>query len=77
MDVSKSEKLDGEKLVQAVVSLSGLPERDAHDELDRILQLSGTSTGELTLDGLRAAMLAYLETLAESMPADSDADNAV
>ncbi|HLE01078.1 MAG TPA: hypothetical protein VJB59_12495 [Bdellovibrionota bacterium] len=63
MDVSDSEQLGGQKLLETVASLTGLPEQIAYAELTQILHLAGQNSGDLTLDGLRAAMLAYLETL--------------
>jgi len=58
--------IGGTELIQTVVTLSGLPEPLAQRELDAILQMSGQDSARLTLDELRAAMLAYLE----SMPAE-------
>jgi hypothetical protein len=58
----------GEELIQQVVTLSGLPEDLAHEELDQILKLSGKPSAGLTLDDLRTAMLSYLETLASADP---------
>lgn len=66
--------LDGPKLLKTVVSLTGLPEEMVYEELDQILKLkepSGEQEGpqgrplyeDLTLEGLRAAMLEYLETI--------------
>ena len=71
MDVSKNEKtnnedLGGQELIETLVSLSGLPEPLAHEELDEILKMSGHTPGtktDLTLDQLRAALLVYLEAL--------------
>ena len=62
--VSTDPELGGEALLQTVVSLTGLPETLVYPELDRILKLSPhkKGEGEVTLDELRAAMLAYLES---------------
>lgn len=66
MDVSKQEELGGQELIQQLVDLTGLPADLVHRELDQILELSGQKSGNLTLDELRGAMLAYLEALQES-----------
>jgi hypothetical protein len=60
------EELEGEDLIQTLVSLTGLPEGMANDEMDQILQLSGhqpEKRSDITLDELRAALIAYLEAL--------------
>lgn len=76
MDVSKNKvkgklsnlesNLGGVRLIETVVTLTGLPESLAHQELDQILELSGHKPGSrtnLTLDELRGALIKYLETL--------------
>jgi hypothetical protein len=63
---TSSNRLDGEKLIETLVSLTGLPEGLAHQELNQILDMSGHSSESrttLTLDELRAALLTYLEAL--------------
>jgi hypothetical protein len=55
----------GHELIEKVVTLSGLPEHLAHQELTQILAHSGQESGKLTLEELRTAMLTYLEALAE------------
>ena len=77
MEVLRSENLNlgeetlaGHKLVQAVTTLSDLPPEWAHQEIRRILEHSehgGQISDELTLDQLRAAMVAYLESLQDSL----------
>jgi hypothetical protein len=77
MDVSNQEmekqEADGQILLDQVVSLTGLPEHLVHQELEKILELGkdpespAVETSSLTLDHLRQAMLAYLETLHADM----------
>jgi hypothetical protein len=52
---------EGENLIQTVVTLTGLPEKTVRREIDRILELTGESLDQLTLDKLRAALVTYLE----------------
>jgi hypothetical protein len=61
-------ELGGRVLLETVASLTGLPQNLVHDELDQILKLSpgNPEGGDLTMQELRTAMLAYLETLGES-----------
>ncbi len=63
---SADDPLDGKSLIDQVVSLSGLPEDLAHQELNQILRLSemASPNENLTLEDLRSAMLVYLEQLA-------------
>jgi hypothetical protein len=59
-------QLDGEKLIQTVVSLTGLPADLAplvNQHMGEILDHSGQTSSDCTLDDLRAAMLAYLESV--------------
>jgi hypothetical protein len=63
MDVSNREVLGGEELIQAVISMTGLPENLAQGELERILRATGHDAQNLTLDDLRQALVMYLETL--------------
>ena len=61
-----TEELAGEDLIQTLVSLTGLPEGMANEEMDQILQLSGhqpEKRSDITLDELRAALITYLEAL--------------
>lgn len=56
----------GLQLIETVITLTGLPESLAHQELDHILEMSGRGPGtrtDLTLDQLREALLSYLEAL--------------
>ena len=68
MEVSEDERQgtvepDGQELIEAVVSLSGLPESLARFELDHILESAGQSSQNLTLEQLRFALVAYLEAM--------------
>ena len=67
-----SETLSGPKLVQAVTALTELPEEFAREELKRVLEHSGQSSDDLTLDQLRAAMLVYLESMQDSLSFDEN-----
>ena len=77
MEVSKQEKTSdqdptadqGYKLLDAVASMTGLPDPLVQKELTEILELSGQNAGSLTLDELRKAMLVYLEAVAEEQEA--------
>ncbi|MFL5815635.1 MAG: hypothetical protein ACJ763_18840 [Bdellovibrionia bacterium] len=58
--------LEGENLIQTLVALTGLPEGMANAEMNQILELSGhepEKRSDITLDELRAALIAYLEAL--------------
>lgn len=70
MDVSKSEPNSGIDLFASVVEESGLPMELASQELSQILGSSGLTAEGLTLEQLRAAMLAYLEAFAPEQEAD-------
>ena len=68
MDVSSQEvgSEEGSKLIETVVSLTGMPEPllpRVQEEVDHILAMSGQSSGSVTLEQLRIAMLAYLESM--------------
>ena len=63
--------LGGHELMQQVVTLTGLPDELVHDELEMILASAGQKPGDLTLEGLRSAMLAYLEELERQEFADA------
>lgn len=63
----------GEELIETVAALTGLPEPWVHQELGRIVENAGHSTGTLTLDQLREAMLAYLESLQSVIEEPTDA----
>jgi hypothetical protein len=71
MDVPRNKKLEGQDLVNSVVSLTGLPEEEMYKELEQILESSGHQSSELTMDSLRAAMIAYLE---ETMALEAEAN---
>ena len=59
----ETETETGPELLKTVVSLTGLPENDVAQELSKILEQNGSASESLTLDELRDALLAYLETL--------------
>lgn len=66
MDVSNQADMtvpDGKALVEAVAELTGLPSDLAQQELGQIIESAGHSEGTLTLEQLREAMIAYLESL--------------
>ncbi len=52
----------GNELVRTLLSSTGLPESLVGEEFGTILESTGHSASTLTLEQLRAAMLAYLET---------------
>lgn len=65
-EVNDGEQLEGENLIQTLVALTGLPEGMANAEMNQILELSGhepEKRSDITLDELRAALIAYLEAL--------------
>lgn len=70
MDVSnraEQNQVGGHELIDTVVSLTGLPEGLVQEELGQIIQNAGHSTSTVTLDQLREAMLAYLESVQLAM----------
>lgn len=77
MDVSDQNKLlagaqsgqTGPELVDTVVSFTGLNEALVGKELGSILENAGASPETLTLDQLRAAMVAYLESTLSDLEA--------
>jgi hypothetical protein len=64
-DTAEQGQLEGENLIQTLVALTGLPEGMANAEMNQILQLSGQEEkrSDITLEELRAALIAYLEAL--------------
>lgn len=62
----------GPDLVQKVASLTGLPEDFAKEELSKILEQTGHSEQDLTLEQLRSALISYLESLGEEFLTDPD-----
>lgn len=62
----------GQGLLEEVASLTGLPQDWMQNELHRIVTASGHQPSELTLDELRASMLAYLEQMMDQIPAEED-----
>ncbi len=72
MEVSKPvRELGGQELLTEVIQLTGLPPSLVQDELAGILEASGKSSKDLTLDELRIALAGYLETLHQGIEADS------
>jgi hypothetical protein len=72
---TKSEgKGNSSELLSEVASLTGLPVDWVHSELTQIVEKSGHAPAELTLDELRASMLAYLEEMNKEMNAQEQAD---
>ncbi|MGK5082796.1 hypothetical protein WDW37_05780 [Bdellovibrionota bacterium FG-1] len=69
------EVLNGESLIQQVVSLTELPEMMVHQEVTELLQFSGHSPETLTLEQLRVAMVAYLESIQASFEAEQASKN--
>lgn len=63
MEVSGDDMLTGVQLIDKVVSLTQLPHSLMQEELGQIIENSGHAPEGLTLDQLREAMLAYLESL--------------
>lgn len=66
MDVSDQQTPDGQELISQLVKLTNLPEHWIQEEIGGILESTGKSVEtpeDLTLEGLRAAMVAYLEEL--------------
>jgi len=72
MEFSESQaEPNGQDLIQKLVTLTGLPEIWARQELDDVLNHYGQSPKNLTLDQLREVLIAYLEaTQAELAAAD-------
>jgi hypothetical protein len=62
MMVSKNKEPGGQELIEAVVSATGLPGNLVEDELQTIIRNTGHAPTDLTLDKLREAMIAYLES---------------
>ena len=69
------EVLNGNALIQKLVTLTELPEPLVQQEVGEILQYSGNLSESLTLDQLRAAMVEYLEALHATMTSDAEAES--
>ncbi len=69
---SSAAKLDGHALVSEVVQHTGISGSLIESELTSIIETAGHETSTLTLDQLRAAMLAYLETLNVDMAEEEE-----
>ena len=67
----------GRELLEKVAELTGLPEDLAQEELGQIIESAGHSEGTLTLDQLREAMIAYLESLQEELQEEMAAQEPV
>ncbi len=63
MDVSEQNTPSGTHLLNTVASLTGLPESMIQKELKGIIHDSGCTPEDLTLEGLRQALIQYLETM--------------
>jgi len=57
------EHQEGEELLKSIIELTGVPAQQMQGVVQDILSQTGQTVDALTLDQLRAAMLAYLETL--------------
>jgi len=66
MNISKQEP-GGEELMTAVVEATGLPEQMVKEELHGIIATQGADPKDLTLEQLRSAMIAYLETIHQDL----------
>jgi hypothetical protein len=62
-DVSGAPETSGAELINEVISLTGLPSQELQEELRQIVKNSGHDQESLTLEQLRAAMIAYLEAI--------------
>ena len=58
-----SEEREDSDLLGTLISLSGLPEEWVRGELDPILDEKGSQKQELTLNEVREALAAYLESI--------------
>lgn len=79
MDSSSLQENDapgGEDLIRLVVSLTGLPVDSVKEELEGLLQSMGCLPGDVNMDRLRSAMLAYLDTFQGSPSGSPDLDEA-
>ncbi|MBC7384571.1 MAG: hypothetical protein H7301_00225 [Cryobacterium sp.] len=61
-------------LLVEVASLTGLPVEWVQTELTQIVKSSGHAPEQLTLEELRASMLAYLEEMNRELMAQEQAD---
>ena len=68
MDVSDREPV-GTELLNAVVTLTGLPAAQVQSELGDILLSAGMDPKHLTLDQLRTVMAAYLNIVQDDLAA--------
>lgn len=57
----------GEQLIEALVTLSGLPGSLVNEDLGEAMEKAGHSPGSLTLTQLREVMLTYLEIVQASL----------
>jgi hypothetical protein len=57
----------GQELIETLATLSGLPREVIQSELCRILEDSGHDLESVTLDGLRGALVQYLETIQQGL----------
>lgn len=73
MEVSEKTEQVGEDLLDTVVSLTGLPQEDVQAELRTWIESAGMKPSDITLDELRAAMIAYLESMQADIQAEEQA----
>lgn len=71
MDVSQ-ESMNGTELLETFILMTGLPEDLARTEVARMLKKAGCDPESLTLDGLRQAMMLYLEEMSAAEPLSPD-----
>lgn len=70
-ELAVPEQPQGDELLRQVATLSGLPGEWVTQELEGVFENMGCDSSQLTLEQLRAAMLAYLESIqADMMPDD-------
>lgn len=60
---AKDANLEGEQLIEHVGNLTGLPSGLVDDEMNQVLKFIDGPRENLTIEQLRAAVLAYLEAL--------------
>lgn len=63
----------GQELLDAVVTMTGLPAEQVHGELGRVLSSIGVAPAQATLDDLRSALALYLTSFMPEEFADEEA----
>ena len=66
MDVSNQDEPGGQKLIQTVMNLTGLPADLIEKEFLEMIKKNGFSPAHLTLDELRCVMVSYLDSCLNS-----------